>query len=74
MSNWTHHNHNRRRGDVVTILGTEATVYICLDCREQGLTKEDISQWAAFSAADYKRHASWLDPQWFELTRGEEIV
>ena len=68
MDDWSHHNHDRRRGMQLTILGTECTVYICFDCREQGLTKEDISQWAAFSSGDYDRHASWLDPQWFELT------
>lgn len=72
MSNWDHDNHDRRRGLPVTILGNDATVYMCLDCKEQGLTQVDISHWAEFSQADYKRHAEWLDAEWFELTRGVE--
>lgn len=67
----THHNHDRRRGQNLKILGSDVTVYICFDCREQGLTKQDISHWATFTKADYDRHSAWADAEWHALTNKE---
>lgn len=67
----SHENHDRRRGQNLTVLGTDCTVYICFDCREQGLTKQDISHWAEFSKADYDRHSAWADAEWHNLTHQE---